>query len=107
MDYVRSDAYHAVALGGLEKDTRLSGVDWDVFARAPATAMRCTLAWISGKYGSVEHYMDDIGACCLLCGGCSKTAGGAVAQMIQGCWLSASKPCLISLPLHVHHRSVK
>lgn len=67
VDYVRSDAYHAVALGGLEKDTRLAGVDWDVFARAPATAMRCTLAWISGKYGSVERYLDDIGtrgACC-------------------------------------------
>ncbi len=61
VDYVRSDAYHAVALGGLEKDKRLAGVDWDIFARAPATAMRRTLAYIGDKYGSVERYLDEIG----------------------------------------------
>ena len=90
VDYVRSDAYHAVALGGLEKDKRLAGVDWDVFARAPATAMRCTLAWVSGKYGSVEGYMDDIGASPVI---------ARIAWDMQGCVGRSPRETVTMLPI--------
>ncbi|KAF5833059.1 protein-tyrosine phosphatase-like protein [Dunaliella salina] len=60
-DYARSDAYHAVALAGIENKPELAGLDRAAFERAPAGAMRETIAYINQQYGSLPAYMTHIG----------------------------------------------
>uniref|UniRef100_A0A7S3VR57 Tyrosine specific protein phosphatases domain-containing protein n=1 Tax=Dunaliella tertiolecta TaxID=3047 RepID=A0A7S3VR57_DUNTE len=60
-DYARSDAFHAVALAGIENKPELAGLDRAAFERAPAGAMRETIAYINQQYGSLAAYMTHIG----------------------------------------------
>jgi hypothetical protein len=57
----RSDEYHMVALAGLEGDPRVTGLDRDVFERAPRKAMEHALRHINTKWGSIESYLEQAG----------------------------------------------
>ena len=56
-----SDGVHEVALGGIEKDSELSGMDQAVFAAAPPAAMRGLLDYCRRRYGSLRSYMEAVG----------------------------------------------
>ncbi|GIL43325.1 hypothetical protein Vafri_1106 [Volvox africanus] len=60
-DYTRSDAYHRVALAGLESREELAGLDRAQFERAPPEVMRATLDHIQRRYGSVAKYLTGVG----------------------------------------------
>jgi protein tyrosine/serine phosphatase len=60
-DYVRSDGVHEVALGGIEKDSDLAGMDQAVFAAAPPEAMRGLMQYPKERYGGMRQYMEYIG----------------------------------------------
>ncbi|KAG2499238.1 hypothetical protein HYH03_002817 [Edaphochlamys debaryana] len=60
-DYTRSDAFHRVALAGLEKREELAGLDRAKFERAPPEAMRATLEYVRRRYGSFSGYLTHIG----------------------------------------------
>lgn len=52
---------HEVALGGLEKNSELAGMDQSVFAAAPPRAMRGLLQYLRIQYGGTHMYLDSIG----------------------------------------------
>ncbi len=52
---------HQVALGGIEKQEDLKGMDNELFAAAPPEAMRCLLQYLRSRYGGVREYMQAIG----------------------------------------------
>lgn len=56
-DYVKSDAWHHVALAGIEDDSRVAKLDRAKFERAPEEAMRHALRHIRRTYGGVEEYL--------------------------------------------------
>ncbi|KAI3438607.1 hypothetical protein D9Q98_001030 [Chlorella vulgaris] len=60
-DYVRSDGVHEVALGGIEKEGDLRGVDDSIFAAAPPEAMRGLIQYCKDNYGGMREYMEYIG----------------------------------------------
>ncbi|GIL99137.1 hypothetical protein Vretimale_4363 [Volvox reticuliferus] len=60
-DYARSDAYHRVALAGLESREELAGLDRAQFERAPPEVMRATLDHIRRRYGSMAEYLTRVG----------------------------------------------
>ncbi|PSC68002.1 tyrosine serine [Micractinium conductrix] len=60
-DYVRSAGVHQVALGGLEKQSDLKGMDEAVFSAAPPEAMRGLLDYCRQHWGSLRGYMEAIG----------------------------------------------
>ena len=60
-DYVRSDGVDQVALGGLEKQSDLKGMDPAIFATAPPQAMRGLLQYAQQQYGGLGGYMERIG----------------------------------------------
>ncbi|GLC35756.1 hypothetical protein PLESTB_000490800 [Pleodorina starrii] len=60
-DYARSDAYHRVALAGLESREELAGLDRATFERAPPEVMRATLEHVRRRYGSISEYLTGIG----------------------------------------------
>ncbi len=57
----RSDAYHQVALLGLEKKKDLHGLDRAKFERAPEAAVRHALAYVATRWGSLPAYMERAG----------------------------------------------
>ncbi|KXZ56352.1 hypothetical protein GPECTOR_1g311 [Gonium pectorale] len=60
-DYARSDAFHQVALAGLEKREELAGLDRAQFERAPPEVMRGTLEHVRSRYGSFSGYLTSVG----------------------------------------------
>jgi hypothetical protein len=42
----RSAGNHGVALGGMESDKEMSGLDTELFSRAPPEAMQATLEYV-------------------------------------------------------------
>lgn len=60
-DYARSNAYHKVALAGLESREELAGLDRAAFEKAPPEVMEATLKHMRSRYGSVAHYLTLIG----------------------------------------------
>ncbi|KAI8463692.1 MAG: protein-tyrosine phosphatase-like protein [Monoraphidium minutum] len=56
-DYVKSDAWHHVALAGIENDSRVAALDRAKFERAPAAAMRHALAHLRETAGGPEAYL--------------------------------------------------
>ncbi|GFR41305.1 hypothetical protein Agub_g1981 [Astrephomene gubernaculifera] len=60
-DYARSDAYHRVALAGLEGREELAGLDRSQFERAPREVMEATLDYLRRRYGSFSGYLTSIG----------------------------------------------
>lgn len=52
---------HEVALGGIEKQSDLRGMDEKVFAAAPPEAMRGLLQYCKERYGGMREYMHYIG----------------------------------------------
>ena len=52
---------HEVALGGIEKQSDLKGMDEAVFAAAPPAAMRGLLQYCRQRYGGMCEYMQYIG----------------------------------------------
>jgi hypothetical protein len=59
--WCRSDAYHQVALLGLEKKKDLHGLDRTKFERAPEAAVRHALAYVARRWGSLPAYMEHAG----------------------------------------------
>ncbi|GBF91640.1 hypothetical protein Rsub_03944 [Raphidocelis subcapitata] len=60
-DYARSDAWHHVALAGIENDSRVAALDRAKFERAPAAAMRHALRYVRDAAGGAERYLLDAG----------------------------------------------
>jgi protein tyrosine/serine phosphatase len=60
-DYVRSDAYHMVALAGLENDPNVTGLNRAVFERAPRAAMAHALEFLDAEAGGVQAYLERAG----------------------------------------------
>ncbi|KAG2442948.1 hypothetical protein HXX76_003024 [Chlamydomonas incerta] len=60
-DYARSDAFHRVALAGLESREELAGLDMSLFERAPPEVMAATLAYVRRRYGSMAGYLESVG----------------------------------------------
>lgn len=57
LDYERSDAFHMVALAGLEGNPSATGLDREKFERAPRQAMQAAMRFIQDYAGSVEQYL--------------------------------------------------
>ncbi|KAL4425778.1 hypothetical protein ABPG75_009794 [Micractinium tetrahymenae] len=60
-DYIRSAGVHQVALGGLEKQGELKGMDEAVFSAAPPEAMRGLLQYCKERWGGMREYLAHIG----------------------------------------------
>lgn len=60
-DYVKSDAYHQVALAGLEDNPKVTGLDRQKFERAPREAMHSALQLLREQYGGVAAYLERAG----------------------------------------------
>ncbi|KAL4445823.1 hypothetical protein ABPG77_009022 [Micractinium sp. CCAP 211/92] len=60
-DYTRSGGVQQVALGGLEKQGELKGMDEAVFSAAPPEAMRGLLQYCNERWGGLRQYMAHIG----------------------------------------------
>ena len=50
-----------MALGGLEHQKDLQGMDQEVFAAAPPEAMWGLIQYLKERYGGMRQYMDHIG----------------------------------------------
>lgn len=59
-DYVKSDEYHMVGLAGIEDNPKATGLDRDIFERAPREAMQFALQLIQNA-GGVEQYLTQAG----------------------------------------------
>lgn len=60
-DYTRSGGVQQVALGGLEKQGELKGMDEAVFSAAPPEAMRGLLQYCKERWGGLRQFLAHIG----------------------------------------------
>ncbi|GAB4817039.1 hypothetical protein N2152v2_004085 [Parachlorella kessleri] len=60
-DYARSDGVDDIALGGIEKERDMQGIDPKIFSRAPPEAMERLLKHAEERYGGLRRYMEQIG----------------------------------------------
>jgi len=74
----RSDAYHVVALAGIEEQDEMQALDKAKFERAPREAMVHALAFMRDMAGAVPAYLDRCGAG----GGCLEQREGAFVHVV-------------------------